>query len=60
MLAHGARRQYEMHVRLALGAGRARILRQLVESLMLAAIGAPADSPLAYVGRITLPVYGAF
>lgn len=52
MLARGARRQHEMSVRLALGAGRARILRQmLVESLLLAAIGGASGLALAYVGR---------
>ena len=40
MLAHGSARRKEMGVRLALGAGRARVVRQLlVESLVLAAFG---------------------
>jgi predicted permease len=52
MLARGAQRQREMSVRLALGAGRARILRQmLIESLLLAAIGGVSGLALAYIGR---------
>ena len=52
MLARGARRQREMSVRLALGAGRVRILRQmLIESLLLAAIGGAGGLAIAYIGR---------
>jgi len=52
MLARGARRQREMSVRLALGAGRARILSQmLVESVLLAAIAGACGLALAYAGR---------
>jgi predicted permease len=58
MLARGARRQREMSVRLALGAGRGRILRQmLVESLLLAAIGGLSGLALAYAGRHAVALY---
>ena len=56
MLARGAMRQREMSVRLALGAGRGRILRQmLVESLTLAAAGGTCGLLLGYLGRNALP-----
>ena len=56
MLARGTQRQREVSVRLALGAGRARILRQmLVESLTLAAMGGVLGLIIAYFGRDALP-----
>jgi predicted permease len=58
MLARGARRQREISVRLALGASRGRVLRQmLVESLMLAALGGVSGLMLAYVGRHAISGY---
>jgi predicted permease len=58
MLTRGVRRQREMSVRLALGAGRGRIFRQmLVESLLLATIGGLSGLALAYAGRGAIAQY---
>jgi predicted permease len=58
MLARTLARQREMSVRLALGAGRSRILRQVItEGLLLSAIGGAFGLVIAYFGRTALPSF---
>ena len=54
-LARGSARSREFGVRLALGASRARVMRQMMaESVLLAAIGGTLGAALAFLGSQTL------
>ena len=56
MLARGTQRQQEMSIRIAVGAGRGRVLRQMMtESFLLAALGGVCGVALGFMTRNLLP-----
>jgi predicted permease len=56
LLARGSQRQREINVRMAMGAARRRIMRQLfTESLLLASLGGTGGLMLSFAGRNLFP-----